>query len=322
MTDINKRLNWISALMAGILLVLPGCDSESMLDTPAPAGSTVLRIGTKGIVVDPETGTPNYEEYVKTLRLIGFQEGKQVLNHPIDNLAGYEVKGTDPDTYIEIPLNQSTDASIQRGTLDLYAVANEDAGEFVDNTFWDAIEENKLKSLMITAQGSYSAPDKDYPFLMSAETHPTLLEAENNINIELVRTVGKVELASVKVTDGTSETPLENYTYTLSASGKVLGTYPLFLGGTSGTGEKELSMTPTGSPLYLSDSADNAVTITVSVTPTNGEKSYTGTLTAKIERNKCIQINATITQVEEEKCLLLQSTITNWIGKELKPEYK
>ena len=101
-----------------------------------------------------------------------------------------------------------------------------------------------------------------------------------------------------------------------------MGTYPLFLGGTSGTGEKELSMTPTGSPLYLSDSADNAVTITVSVTPTNGEKSYTGTLTAKIERNICIQINATSTQVEEEKCLLLQSTITNWIGKELKPEYK
>ena len=322
MTDINKRLNWISALMAGILLMLPGCDSESMLDTPIPAGSTVLRIGTKGIVVNPDTGTPNYEEYVKTLRLIGFQEGKQVVNHQITDLTSYEVQGTAPDTYIEIPLNQSTGASIHRGTLDLYAVANEDPGEFVDITFWNAIEENKLKSLMITAQGSYSAPDKDSPFLMSAETHPTLLEAENNINIELVRTVGKVELASVKVTDGTSETPLENYTYTLSASGKVLGTYPLFLGGTSGTGEKGLSMTPTGSPLYLSDSADNAVTITVSVTPTNGEKSYTGTLTAKIERNKCIQINATITQVEEEKCLLLQSTITNWIGKELKPEYK
>ena len=322
MTDINKRLNWISALMVGILLMLPGCDSESMLDTPAPAGSTVLRIGTKGIVVNPGTGTPNYEEYVKTLRLIGFQEGKQVVNHQITDLTSYEVQGTAPNTYIEILLNQSTGASIHRGTLDLYAVANENAGEFVDNTPLDAIEESELKSLMITAQDSYSAPGKDSPFLMSAETHPTLLEAENNINIELVRTVGKVELASVKVKEGTGETSLENYTYTLSASGTVLGTYPLFLGGTPGTDEKELNVTSTGSPLYLSESAESAVKI--SVTVTYDGKEYKGTLdpSVQIERNKCIQINATITQVEEEKCLLLQSTIKDWIGKELKPEYK
>ena len=318
MLKINKRIKWITAtLLAVILLILPGCDKESLLSDSAPAGSTTLRLSTKGIVVNPSASDTDWEVYVKTLRLIGFQEGKLVVNHKINDLTNYKVEGTDPDTYIEIPLDESTGATIKRGELDLYAVANEEVGDFPDNTFSKDITAEELEALMVKAKDSYSAPDAATPFLMSAKVNTTLLAEENSIKVELVRTVGKVELTSVKLENQTEVK--EQITYSLSASGNVYETYPLF----TGTGTETIALanaTATNAPLYLSEAAANAVTIEVVVTYDGNE--YKGSFSDKqIIRNKCIQINATIKQAEENKCLLLESTIQNWILKELKPEY-
>ena len=314
MLDINKRIKRIPLLLAGILLILTGCGNESMLDTPVSAGSTVLRISTKGIMVDPATPS-NWEEYVQTLRLIGFQEGKPVVNCMLNDLSDYTVLGTGDDTYIEIELDKQPGATIQRGTLDLYAVANESAGSFADNTSLDNISKDALTGLMVTAAGSYNAPTKDNPFLMSGEIHPTLLLEENCINIELVRTVAKVMLESVTL-DGNDITG-QVTTYTLSASGNVYEQYPLFSG--TGTGNKVLSISANDSPLYLSESAASSVDIEVKVTYDG--KEYTGTLSQEqINRNDCIQINAIISK--QDKCLLLESAVEEWISKELGPIYQ
>lgn len=317
MLKINKRIKRITAaLLAAILFILLGCDNESLLSDPAPAGSTTLRLSTKGIAVNPSAPGIDWEIYVKTLRLIGFQEGKQVVNYLINGLTDYEVKGAAPDTYIEIPLNESTGATIKRGTLNLYAVANEEVANFTDNPFSKDITASEFEALSVTAKDSYSAPDANNPFLMSAQVNTTLLAEENSINVELVRTVGKVELASVKLEN---QTEVKEITYSLSATGNVYATYPLFTG--TGTGTIALAnATATNAPLYLSETAANAVTITVSVIYDG--KEYKGSFSdEQIIRNRCIQINATIKQAEENNCLLLESTIQNWIPKELKPEY-
>ena len=226
MLKINKRIKRITAaLLAAILFILLGCDNESLLSDPAPAGSTTLRLSTKGIAVNPSALGIDWEIYVKTLRLIGFQEGKQVVNYRINDLTDYEVKGAAPDTYIEIPLNESTGATIKRGTLNLYAVANEEVANFTDNPFSKDITASKLEALSVTAKDSYSAPGANNPFLMSAQVNTTLLAEENSINVELVRTLGKVELASVKLEN---QTEVKEITYSLSATGNVYATYPLF----------------------------------------------------------------------------------------------
>lgn len=321
MLKINKRIKWIMAtLLAAILLILPGCDNESPLDTLV--GSTTLRLSMKGIMVNPDPNIQDvdWEVYVKTLRLIGFQEGKQVVNHKINNLSSYKVQGTAPDTYIEIPLNENIEAAIKKGTLNLFAVANEEDANFTDNTFPDNITAQQLEALEVTAKASYNAPDADNPFLMSAQINTTLVVEESSIDVKLVRTVGKVELHSVKLEDQTEVK--DNVTsYSLSATGNVYVTYPLFTGTGTGTGAIALNnATATDTPLYLSEAAANTVTIEVAVTYDG--KEYKGSFSdEQIIRNRCIQINATIKQAEENNCLLLESTIQNWIPKELKPEY-
>lgn len=321
MLKINKRIKRITAaLLAAILFILLGCDNESLLSDPAPAGSTTLRLSTKGIAVPPSVPGIDWEIYVKTLRLIGFQEGKQVVNYRINDFTNYEVKGAAPDTYIEIPLNESTRATIKRGTLNLYAVANEEVANFTDNSFSKDITASKLEALSVIAKDSYSAPDANKPFLMSAQVNTTLLAEENSINVKLVRTLGKVELASVKISDGTDGEAADviNYTYTLSATGNVYATYPLFNG--TGEGTTTLKGTATNKPLYLSESKINAVTISVHVT-TNDGKTYIGTLSnEQITRNNCIQINATI--LKPQDCLQLDVAITPWDPKDIEIEYQ
>lgn len=316
MLKINKRIKWITAaLLAAILLILPGCDNESLLSDLAPAGSTTLHLSTKGIAVNSSAPDIDWEVYVKTLRLIGFQEGKQVVNYLINDLVDYEVKGTAPNTYIEIPLNESTGATIKRGKLNLYAVANEEVANFTDNPFSKDITASELEALTVTAKDSYSAPDANNPFLMSAQVNTTLLAEENSINVELVRTVGKVELASVKLEN---QTEVKEITYSLSATGNVYATYPLFTG--TGTGTIALAnATATNAPLYLSETAANAVTITVSVIYDG--KEYKGSFSdEQIIRNRCIQINATI--LKPQNCLQLNVSVAPWEVKDLTPEYK
>ena len=152
---------------------------------------------TQWIAVDPNaTSQPEDwgEYYVKSLRLIGFQEGRQILN-------------------------RLTQAKIQRGTLDLYAVANEEAGGFTGATFPATATQEALRALPVAAQSSYDTPGETHPLLMSAHIHPVLLQQENSLEIALERTLAKVELLSVAV----NGTPMGSgdYTYSLSASGKA-----------------------------------------------------------------------------------------------------
>lgn len=310
----NKYTKWVAVMFAAVLMFLPGCIKESPVDDYLPAGSTVLRISTKGIDVEPGADT-DYEVYVKTLRLIGFQEGKVVLNTKIENLTSYEVEYNGDDIYIVIPL-KNLGATIKRGTLDLYAVANEEAAWTDGNNPFSNIKQDDLKNLSVAAEDSYPAPRADNTFLMSAHVNTTLVAQENEIEIELVRTVGKVMLKSVKMADGT---PLNGYTYTLGASGSVYASYPLFEG-TAGQGTKDVTISPEAAPFYISESG-NTVDITVTVTYDGTQ--YSGTLNSQqIIRNHCLQINGIITKEEEVPCLQFDVTVLPWTEQEIDVSYE
>ena len=315
----NKYTKWVAAMFAAVLMFLPGCIKESPVDDYLPAGSTVLRISTKGIAVSDAPGT-DYEVYVKTLRLIGFQEGNKVLDAVINFedesvMEKYPVLGTGEKAYIEIPL-KDLGATIKRGTLDLYAVANEEAAWTDENNPFRNIKQDDLKNLSVAAEDSYPAPRADNPFLMSAHVNTTLVAQKNEIDIKLVRTVGKVMLKSVKMADGT---PLNGYTYTLGASGSVYASYPLFEG-TAGQGTKDVTISPEVAPFYISESG-NTVDITVTVTYDGTQ--YSGTLNSQqITRNHCLQINGIITKEEEVPCLQFDVTVLPWTEQEIDVSYE
>ncbi len=100
----------------------------------------------KGIVTDLPDPSDNEkaEQYVKTLRLIGFQNDRLVGNWMIEEkeLKRYHL---DDDPYIEIPLHDLENASFKRGILDLYAVANEGVEAEELSTLGSVDNENQIK---------------------------------------------------------------------------------------------------------------------------------------------------------------------------------
>lgn len=300
----KRYILWLGLLTAALF---SGCSEEHLPDLPDRAGTTLLRIQTKGIVINPVPSDDRMDEYVKTLRLIGYQEGQPVLNQQLSDWSGYEVKNPGPDSYIEIPMETLQGATLQRGSLDLYAVANEQQSLSLDN-----IAQEKLKQQMVEASSVNNRPTQDNPLLMSAEVHPTLLQEKNEIKINLVRSVGKVELTEV-----TQEGQLlTGYSYQLQAEGDVYARYPLF-GKVADMGTKFVSITSKDVPLFLS--VASALTLTVTVT--HDGNTYRGFLTdVSITRNKSIRLHAQISK--KDQCLLLQSTLVDWTPVELNPDFQ
>lgn len=327
----NKYMKWVAAMFAAVLMFLPGCIKESPVDDYLPAGSTVLRISTKGIAVDSEASNVDWEVYVKTLRLIGFQEGNKVLDAVINFedesvMKKYPVLGTGEKAYIEIPL-KDLGATIKRGTLDLYAVANEEAGELAGDKSLDNISSmSELEGLMVTDNNPYPAPSAENPFLMSAHVNTTLIAPDNNkITIELRRTVGKVMLESVTFDDGTNKRILDKseYNYTLEASGNIYESYPLFEG-TNKASSKLTNLSSKNAPLYLSES-NGELDIKVSVEyngTTYVNKEDIDKINEIITRNKCVNIKATINKKDETSCLQLDISVAEWEAVPLNPSYE
>lgn len=300
----KRYILWLGLLTAALF---SGCSEEHLPDLPDRAGTTLLRIQTKGIVIDPVPSDARMDEYVKTLRLIAYQEGQPVLNQQLSDWSGYEVKNPGPDSYIEIPMETLQGATLQRGSLDLYAVANEQQSLSLDN-----IAQEELKQQMVEASSVNHTPTQQNPLLMSAEVHPTLLQEKNEIKINLERSVGKVELTEV-----TQEgQPLTGYSYQLKAEGDVYARYPLF-GKVADTKTKPVSITSKDVPLFLSVASALKLTVTV----THDGNTYTGFLTnVPITRNKSIRLHAQISK--KDQCLLLQSTLVDWTPVELNPDFQ
>lgn len=305
-------------VVALCLLGFAGCSEEDMPVKDSKDGAVVLRLEGDIVVKDP-TATADFEEYVKTLRLIGVgNDGTVAFNRFLgeEDLSVLDVQGTAPYEYIEIPLEGEN--ALPSGAYTIYSVANEE----VERLSLANISASDLTSKMIVAQFSYSAPSTNNPILMSAINEDVLIDPNNQsttIEIGLVRVLAKIEFGKVTKNGTTEEVTLDSHT--LTVSGNVLNSYPLFDIGTTNSETTALSdITSTEGPIYLSESGTDAVTVNLSVVVDGKTYSAVEALNLTLERNHCYTINGTID--EQTQCLLLKILVHPWVVVELTPEYQ
>ena len=188
---------------------LTSCIYDSVLEEEATYGKTSLVVTVRSITTNSDNATTYYDEYVKTLRIIGFDaSGNLVCNGFFNSL-----EQVTHDTSIEITQELQ---NFQGGTCKLYFIANEDNYTTRSNTtltnFFtvenSVLTEQNLTDCIISAS---STNDKwgTNPILMTAQTSVYIQsgKTEQNIGtIKLVRCVAKVQLQIVDETESASIT--------------------------------------------------------------------------------------------------------------------
>ncbi|MDM8253214.1 fimbrial protein [Phocaeicola barnesiae] len=308
-----------------LVLLLAGgatsCSNDSSMEEEATYGKTSLVVTVRSITTASDDATTYYDEYVKTLRIIGFDaSGNLVCNGFYDQL-----KQVTHAASIEITQELQ---NFQGGTCKLYFIANEDNYTTTSNatslTLTAFLEDEKstlteqnLKDCIINVSSTNNQWGTN-PILMTAQTSAYIQsgKTEQNIGkIELFRCVAKVQLQIV------DETGSANITGTPTLSGSYPGSYSLLDVGTytSWTGEEgnysvNLTMRQEGSTytsqeiyfperLFTKDANTEANALKFSFTLNNG-KSYTAAVADEtgtdfnIRRNTHYTVIATLKKKE------------------------
>lgn len=219
--------NWLFYPLLTILLIggIYGCSNEQAMEEGNISGKSTLSIMVRGITTaEPSTGG-SYDDYVETLRVIGYDDAGSVIcneKYEADELG--EVKENEGDTYIEI--TQDLEDAFQGGVCDFYFIANEnyyyvyDTGqklsEFLENA-------NLTKSDLEKCNIAFGEEDDlvpDYSILMTVHSTPHFLKSGDNVidGISLIRCLARIQLKISKD---------ESVNNTLTASNVTLkGTYP------------------------------------------------------------------------------------------------
>ena len=219
--------NWLFYPLLTILLIggIYGCSNEQAMEEGNISGKSTLSIMVRGITTaEPSTGG-SYDDYVKTLRVIGYDDAGTVIcneKYEADELG--EVKENEGDTYIEI--TQDLEDAFQGGVCDFYFIANEnyyyvyDTGqklsEFLENA---NLTKSDLEECNI-AFGEEGNLVPDYPILMTVHSTPHFLKLEDNVieGISLIRCLARIQLKISKD---------KSVANALTASNVTLkGTYP------------------------------------------------------------------------------------------------
>ena len=185
---------------------LTSCIYDSVLEETDMSGKSTLSITMRGITTtDPSTSGGSYDDYVKTLRVIGFDASGSVVCNELH-------EGTD-FTIINDALNitQTMKDAFQGGVCDFYFIANEDGYTVYDaqttsqslSDFFDKslLSEDDLKSCIIAYDGKEPGATNALPILMTTSVTSALKPGDNTINnIELVRCFAKVQLKIIDKT--------------------------------------------------------------------------------------------------------------------------
>ena len=196
---------------------LTSCIYDSVLEETDMLGKSTLSITMRGITTTDPGSNGSYDDYVKTLRVIGFDASGSVVCNELH-------EGTD-FTIINDALNitQTMKDAFQGGVCDFYFIANEDRYSVYNNsqgnlsTFLSSISlKSKLENCMLATPGDLETLGSS-PILMTTSVRSTLKPGDNTINnIELVRCFAKVQLKIVNKSGG--EVSVEDP--------KLVGTYP------------------------------------------------------------------------------------------------
>ena len=242
--------HWLFFPLLAILLAsgVASCSNESVMEEEATYGKTSLVVTVRSITTTPDNATTYYDEYVKTLRIIGFDaSGNLVCNGFYDQL-----EQVTHDTSIEITQELQ---NFQGGTCKLYFIANEEYYFIANEEYYTTgntnlsaflknetsiLTEQELNDCIIKVSSANDGWGTN-PILMTAQTSAYIQsgKTEQNIGkIELFRCVAKVQLQIVDETGSAiiSGTPTLSGSYPNSYSLLDVGTY------TSWTGDNSYSV--------------------------------------------------------------------------------
>ena len=217
---INKHsiYNW---LFFPLLASLLAGSAASCINDPAmeedTSGKSTLSITVRGVTTDPANG---YDEYIQTLRIIGFDEkGVVVCNQ----------QHSSTDFLIEngvLNITQTMEDAFQGGVCDFYFVANEDDYNVHDtqstrtlSAFLSAeslTKKDELMNCVIAYTGKELGATNTLPILMTTSVRTTLRPGDNTINnIKLVRCFAKVQLKIIDQTNSAKvgDNPVLEVTY-------------------------------------------------------------------------------------------------------------
>ena len=183
----------------------------------------------RGITTTDPGSNGSYDDYVKTLRVIGYDNtGAVVCNQKYSGADLGNVEGTAPDTYIKF--TQILEDAFQGGVCDFYFIANEEEyfvynsqtttkqklSAFLGDNAKNAPQKVDLSSCII-AFDAESGLTPGYPILMTVHSTSQFLKPGNNEmgSIQLVRCLARVQLIVQK--DNTVENKIpENDVVTIS----------------------------------------------------------------------------------------------------------
>lgn len=195
--------HWLFFLLPALMLAgsTISCSNDSVIEEKEIInGKTSLVVTVRSITTDSQGSTDYYDEYVKTLRIIGFDtSGNIICNGFYDNLEQVTNKES-------ISITQELN-KFQGGTCHLYFIANEEnyntttsqsLTDFLGNA---NLNEESLQNYIIASNNNEWGSN---PILMTAQKSPYIQagKTEQNIGkIELVRCVAKVQLQIIDETN-------------------------------------------------------------------------------------------------------------------------
>lgn len=209
---INKHsiYNWLFYPLLALMLAgsATSCSNDPAMEEEDMSGKSTLSIMVRGIITTAPQEGGSYDDYVETLRVIGYDEaGTVVCNQKYSGEELGTVTGTNPDTYIKI--TQTLEEAFQGGVCDFYFIANEDGyyvynngqtpikalSEFLGDKAENAPSKENLNSCII----AFDAPNgliPGYPILMTVHSTSQFLKPGNNEmgRIYLERCLARIQL--------------------------------------------------------------------------------------------------------------------------------
>lgn len=185
-----------------LLAILLAGSATSCINDPAmeedTSGKSTLSITVRGVSTEPVS-----DEYIQTLRIIGFDEKGAVVCNDLHSVTGSQIKND------VLNITQTMKDAFQGGVCDFYFIANERGyNVYTENnslTNFLSIVENQtsLEACAIATPSNQSfTPSEDTPILMTTSVRTTLRPGDNTINnIELVRCFAKLQLKIVNKSD-------------------------------------------------------------------------------------------------------------------------
>ena len=217
------------------------CSNDPAMEEDTSEKST-LSIKVRGITTTDPGSSGSYDDYVKTLRVIGYDNtGAVVCNQKYSGTELGTVEGTDSNTYIEI--TQTLEDAFQGGVCDFYFIANEDGysvynsqttpkptlSSFLGDNADNAPSKDGLNSCII-AFDAQNGLTPGYPILMAVHSTSQFLKPGNNEmgRIYLERCLARVQLNITKDASFTGDVSVGN----VKLTGSCPDSYSLWNTGT------------------------------------------------------------------------------------------